>query len=178
MTEYIITLILLGLTISILAITFAVIGLDFPVMKETIILFIFIAMIITSLVTWLGVEAGGERQELGTAEEVIPIYALNDNQESTMHGSFFLGTGSYSTDITPVYVFVEESEYGLHVGKIKNENVYIQFISEDEEPCLIEHYITYSNQMNPEEEVSRELDYYEFRIPEGSIDYSYNIDLE
>lgn len=126
----------------------------------------------------IGISAGGDKKELGTAEEITPVYALQDNYGSSLRGTVFLGTGSISTySGTPVYVYMEETEYGKHVTKIQSPNVYLQTIEDDETPCLVTHYITYSNVMHPNEEVMRLIDYYEFRIPEGSIDYSYNIDL-
>ncbi len=125
----------------------------------------------------IGISTGGEKKELGTAEEITPIYALQDNYGTSLRGTIFLGTGSISTYSTPTYVYVEETEYGKHITKIQSSNVYLQTIEDDETPCLVTHYITYSNVMHPNEEVMRVIDYYEFRIPEGSIDYSYNIDL-
>lgn len=125
----------------------------------------------------IGIETGGDKKELGTAEEITPIYALQDNYGSSLRGTVFLGTGSVSTYSAPTYVYVEETEYGKHVTKIQSPNVYLQTIEDNEAPCLVTHYITYSNVMHPNEEVMRVIDYYEFRIPEGSIDYSYNIDL-
>lgn len=126
----------------------------------------------------IGILSGGKIKELGTAEEITPIYALQDNYGSSLSGTVFLGTGSITTySGPPVYVYVEETEYGKHVTKIQSSNVYLQTIEDDETPCLVTHYITYSCVMHPDEEVRRVLDYYEFRIPEGSIDYSYNIDL-
>ena len=125
----------------------------------------------------IGISTGGKIKELGTAEEITPIYALQDNYGSSLSGTVFLGTGSISTYSTTTYVYVEETEYGKHVTKIQSSNVYLQTIEDDEAPCLVTHYITYSNVMHPDEEVMRVIDYYEFRIPEGSIDYSYDIDL-
>ena len=178
--EYFILFIGCGLVIG-LIITFPILtDIGYENLKDDRFSIVMASIIILICITGslvVGISTGGDKKELGTAEEITPIYALQDNYESSANGVFFLGTGYVSTYSAPTYVYVEETEYGKHLTKIQSPNVYLQTIEDDETPCLVTHYITYSNVMHPDEEVMRVVDYYEFRIPKGSIDYSYNIDL-
>ena len=112
--------------------------------------------------------------------DVKPIYALKDN--SSISGSFFLGTGSIDEDDYYYYVTREEGK-GYIVNRIMvGGSTYLEYLTTEDceykEPCLVYFYTKWE---------SKTLRFFAwspsnwrtFYIPEGSIiENYYEVDLE
>lgn len=130
--------------------------------------------VIISLFAGVVVDIKADKETYKKSEE--KILALNDNMGTK--GRFFLGSGNINDSMK--YVYLVENKNGK---KMKDAESYNTYINEDnnEEPRIEYHYERYKN---------KKLEKYFFGIfndthkhnaiyiPEDSINYQYNIDLE
>ena len=106
------------------------------------------------------------------AVEERNIYSCKDNRD--VSGNFVLGTGHI--DETLFYYYIIDTEQGQKIDKVKSDYTYIQ--STHNAPKIIEyratgfkykvHYL-YSFPANY---------YYVLYVPENTIKYEYNVDME
>lgn len=105
------------------------------------------------------------------------LVALNDDADSSISGLFFLGTGSVSSDEDLEYVFIYETEKGMTVGERRAKSVYVQYIAENETPCLVHYVETYDSSFW-DWLLGNKDSWDVFYIPEGSITTDFEIDLK
>ena len=123
-----------------------------------------IVCVISSFIVTDSVEGFSKKE---TSQE---IYALSDNIGS--EGSFFLGTGQVGSDIS--YYYVVDSENGKHIESVKRENAYVKY--GDEHTVTIVSYEFENKALHWIAFSTKENDYI-FRVPEGTITSSFQIDL-
>lgn len=98
------------------------------------------------------------------------LIAMKDN--TSISGSFFLGTGQIDSDLC--YIYIVEADKGVTTKTIKQKSneVYIRYT--DGQP-----YLEYWGPVNDPWRFPNESSYYVFYLPEGSvISNVYEIDLE
>ena len=112
-----------------------------------------------------------EANEVTEVEE-IPIVALSDN--NNIEGCFFLGTG-YVDSETYYYYLTENEDGGKKFAKIKADNA-ILYDNEKENP-RVEITHARSSSWIANFFFITDQDIYSIYIPEGSIKYNFNVDL-
>lgn len=105
--------------------------------------------------------------------EEIPIVALKDTNRA--NGNFFIGSGHVDTDLY-YYYFTETEDGGKQFEKVDAEEALIYDTEKENPHILIESMHHSSGLINFFFVTERQR--YSFYIPEGSIDYSFTIDLE
>ena len=105
--------------------------------------------------------------------EEIPIVALKDTNRA--NGNFFIGSGHVDTDLY-YYYFTKTEDDGKQFEKVNAEEALI-YDTEKENPHLLIESMHHSNGLVNFFFVT-EKQRYSFYIPEGSINYSFTIDLE
>lgn len=106
----------------------------------------------------------------------MPILALNDN--ASISGRFFLGTGSI--DGSMKYFYLYQADRGIKTGYVSADESYVN--ETDTYSPRIEHYIQRPvggkyRVFLPDPDSQYE-DYYNLVIPKGSIMYNYRVDLQ
>ena len=108
-----------------------------------------------------------------TSIDKTPIVALKDNKNETGH--FFLGGGHVKSNLY-YYYFTEDENQGKEFHQIEADDIVI-YDDEKENPYIETRYIENSNPIinffviTSRSETS-------IHIPEGSIDYSFSVNLE
>ena len=133
-----------------------------------------IATMVTFLLLFISITVGIEfpADEIYNVEET-PIVALKDNSGSTGH--FFLGGGYVKSDLY-YYYFTENDDKGKEFHKIdadetiiyddEKNNPHIEIRhSRNSNPIIRFFFITYKTETL-------------IHVPEGSINYSFSVDLE
>ena len=109
--------------------------------------------------------------------EVTQLIALNDGMTNSMHGTFFLGTGTASSDSNLEYRFIYRTDKGMTVGERTAKLVYLEYIEEDEVPRLVKWKTRYDDPFW-NWFLGAVSSWETFYIPEGSITNTIEINLE
>ena len=100
------------------------------------------------------------------------LYALQDN--NTISGQFyFLGGGHIDGSMSYCYLTKENNKMQMHVINVNNAT--IEEI--DVEPKIVTFKSKYKNDFINNNFINFQPDKYEIYLPEGSIKYGYNINL-
>lgn len=128
-------------------------------------LFIFFCFAFTDIVVLANapIEDYVEEKELYTINDTINYVALSSD-----------GNGGL------IYSYITEDEKEKHITSIASNNVYV--IETTDNPMLKIHKQKYKNAqdarfLEPFSNTSW-IDYYEFYVPEGTVTYNYNLDLQ
>lgn len=129
------------------------------------------AGIFAGLIVWFGL-ASWWATKIPESEKWTVTYnnlaALNDG--SSVNGTFFLGGGTIDSD--PSYMFYTENGGDYKLRQVYADDAVVRFSKET--PKIEYHnprsqFWTYWNMNNT---------YYVFKVPEGSIKYSYSLDAK
>ena len=106
------------------------------------------------------------------------LIALNDSVGGGANGVFFLGTGTVGSDSKLKYRFIyREDDKGMIIGERDTTNVYLEYIDENETPCLIKYKERYNNRFW-NWFLGAVSTWETFYVPEGSITNDIVIDLQ
>ena len=105
--------------------------------------------------------------------ETIPIYAIENN--NSIHGSFFLGSGSVSGKAK--YYYISDYKEGKKIYSIDLNKAYV-VESNDKIPCIEVYKSQFTNEWLRKHFINvHEENAYKIIIPVGSIKYNFNVDL-
>lgn len=102
------------------------------------------------------------------------IYALQDNNSIT--GSFFLGSGSVEGDIKYYYLVAEDG--GKFMKSVSADEVIIHDDVSSDSARIDNHRAVFKNKNNMRWGMPMTLAKNHIYIPSGAIKYNYNVDLQ
>jgi hypothetical protein len=104
-------------------------------------------------------------------KDTFPIYALQDN--NGVQGSFFLGSGSVDSNLK--YYYAAQCEDGIKIYNIDTEKA---ILKNDENPHIETYKAQFVNKFLRNNLANLCDDKYKIYIPQGSIQYNFNVDLK
>ena len=133
---------------------------------------IFIGSLLGIFITLIasGVIGGFATQEY-VLKDSFKIYALQDN--NGVQGSFFLGSGSVSSNLK--YYYAATYEDGI---KIYDIDVHKAILKNDDNPHIEKYEIQFVNKFIRNNVGNLGDIKYKIYIPKGSIQYNFNVDLK
>ena len=120
----------------------------------------------------------GIAETVPTVETRTDLIALNDNFNG--EGHYYLFSGYTNEELTYNYLYNVEGK-GITAGSVEADNCYVNYISPDEKPYMIERKFDFTNSVLKFFTIADFINYeYSLYIPNGSItaENQYRIDLE
>jgi len=99
------------------------------------------------------------------------LYALKDNVG--VQGNFFLGSGRIDSDLK--YYYLTDFEDGKKIDSLDVDEV---ILKQDDNPHIEVYEAQYKNEFIRFNFINFSSDKYKIYIPEGSIKYDFNVDLQ